>query len=452
MSVLSSDLTCSSSNNYDKIRSLFDEGSFVEIGKYVGGNDCAGVICGYGAVNGALTFAFSQNFSRNDGAFGENESGKICSLYDMAEKSGAPIVGIFSSAGVDISQGEKAMSAFGKFLSRISKLSGIVPQIAVIDGVCAGMMAVAASMFDIIIASEKSSIYTTPASALRFSGDNKAGTPMKALENGGIDIICPDPVAKAAELLYTLPQNNSQGLSYFTAADSLDRVTSDLDSIDSMRDVITELSDCGKFEELKKDCAPEVITGLSSIGYISTGIIATQRGAVISAKGARKIASFISFCDNFMIPVLTLIDAVAFENDIDPAIVARLSSVYASSSNAKVTVYLGKAYGSVFTVLGSGSLGADVTIASEKAEISVMTPDAAVEFLYGDEIDSPVKRSELKSQWIADRATPLSMASIGEIDSVIPSCEIRKYIISAFNMLSAKADGKVNRKHSKLPF
>ena len=442
----------SGSDAYSQLKRLFDEGSFAELGKFVCGDSPASIICGYGAVNGALTFAFAQDFSRESGAFGKNESDKVCSLYDMAEKCGAPVVGIFSSAGVRVLQGEVAMAAFGKFIARVNSLSGIVPQIAVVDGVCGGMMSVALSMFDVIITSDKASVYTTPSSVLKAKGNSGAGTPEKSLADGVADIICSDPVVKARDIVTALPQNNSQGLSYLDPGDSIDRITSDFDIVSDIRDVIKELADNGTFEELKNKCAPEIITGLASLGNITTGIIATERGAFISGKGVRKAAEFLSFCDNFMIPVLTLVDTAGFEEGIASVELARLGASYASSSNAKVTAYIGKAYGSAYTLFGSKSIGADVVFATKKAEISVMAPDTAVEFVYGDEINSPEIRAEKKKEWISSHAVPEAMASLGEIDDIVEPQQIRLRTISALLMLSEKADGKVLKKHSKLPF
>lgn len=449
---------------YDSLNALYDEGTFVELGAYVGKNAYAGVVCGYGAVNGALVFAFAQDQTRSVGAIGEDEAEKIVSLYGMAKKSGAPVVGIFNGAGAKVLEGTKALSAFGKIISVISEMSGIVPQIAVINGTCAGMSAVAASMFDIIMASDKASYFVNPPAVLKAKGGKDAGTVSSAAISGNIDIVTPEgeAVTKARELISVLPVNNRQGLAYSEAGDDSERLTPELEGMSSTADVVNTFADLGNFVELKSECAKEVAVGLASVGTITTGIVATKEGSYLTPAAARKIASFISFCDNYMIPVLTVVDTLG----IDPTVeaenaayapeLARLASAYASSDNAKVTLIKGKAYGAAFTLLGSKAVGADVVFALPSAEISVMEPDAAVQFVYGDEIkaaeDSVAKRKELTEKWIAENACATAAASKGDIDDVVSYELARAKVISAFMMLWSKADCNVLRKHSKLPF
>lgn len=446
---------------YDSLASLFDAGTFVELSAYAGGKEGANAVCGYGAIEYAPVFAFAQDFSRNKGAFGTAEAEKICALYDMAKKSGAPVVGIFSSAGARIDEGNYAMSAFGKVLAKINELSGIVPQIAVIDGICAGMSAVAASMFDVIVASEKGSFYMNPPFILKNLGDKEAGTVKKAAENGLCDIVCADTsaaIAKVRELLCLLPQNNSQGLAVSEAGDDLSRSVPELEGMTDPSEIAKVLSDCGRFEALKSTCAPEVVIGLAPMGNTTTGIVATASGATLTPKAARKISGFLSFCDNFMIPVLTLVDtkgvdlSVDAENAAYASELSRLASAYAASTNAKVTVVLGKAYGAAYTLLGSKAMGADVVYATEDAVISVMEPDAAVQFLYGDEIKTPEDRKARKTEWLEQNASAVAAAVTGDVDDVIAPADVRAKVVSAFQMLWAKADDSVSKKHSKLPF
>lgn len=446
---------------YARLAALFDEGTFSELSAYVGGPEYASVICGYGAVEGALTFAFAQDPGRDAGGVGSAEADKIASLYALAGKSGAPVVGIFASSGARIAQGNAAMAAFGRILSCVSRLSGIVPQIAVIDGVCAGMSAVAASMFDVIVANEQGHFYMNPPSVLKSKGDKAAGSVRSAAANGLCDIVCPDGVsaiAKVRELLSVLPQNDNQGLAYSQSGDDLSRLTPEIGGMSDPMAVITALTDCGNFLPFKADCAPEVITGLAPMGGTTTGVAALLAGGILTPKAARKIAGFLSFCDSFRIPFLTLVDTGGIDLSVDAenapyaSELSRLASAYASSTNAKVTVVLGKAYGAACTLLGSKAVGADLVYAVQSAEISVMEPAAAVQFLYGDEIHTPAERQARIAEWIADKASPAAAAAAGEVDDVIAPADVRAKVISAFMMLWAKAEGSVARKHSKLPF
>lgn len=446
---------------YSKLASLFDAGTFSELSAYVGGPEYASVICGYGAVEGALTFAFAQDPERDAGGVGSAEADKIAALYALAEKSGAPVVGIFASSGAKIAQGSAAMAAFGRILSCVSRLSGIVPQIAVIDGVCAGMSAVAASMFDVIVANAEGRFYMNPPSVLKAKGEKDGGSVAAAAAHGLCDIVCPDSesaIAKTRELLTVLPQNESQGLAYSEAGDDLSRQTPEISSLTDPMQIVTTLADCGRFLPFKADCAPEVITGLAPMGGTTTGVAALLSGASLTPKAARKIAGFLSFCDSFRIPFLTLVDTKGIDLSVDAenapyaSELARLASAYASSTNAKVTVVLGKAYGAAYTLLGSKAVGADLVYAAEGAQISVMEPAAAVQFLYGDAIHTPDERQAKIAEWKADQADPAKAAATGEVDDVIAPAEIRAKVISAFLMLWAKAEGSVSRKHSKLPF
>ena len=448
-----------------RLESIFDSGTFVELGAYVGKAAYAGVVCGYGAVNGALVFAFAQDITRAKGAIGEEEAEKIASLYDMAKKSGAPVVAVFEGAGAKVLEGTKALSAFGKIISKVSEISGIVPQIAVIKGVCAGMSAVAASMFDLIIASEDASFFINPPMLLKAKGEKDAGSVGSAASNGNIDIICQDgaqAIAKARELISMLPQNNAQGLAYGEAGDDAERLTPELEGMTSVRDIIATLADGDSFTEIKGHCAKEAICGFASLGTITTGVVALAEEAYLTPAASRKIASFVSFCDNYMIPVLTVVDTKGIDPSVDaenaayaPEL-ARLAHAYAASGNAKVTLICGKAYGAAFTLLGSKAAGADVVYALPGAEISVMEPDAAVQFVYGDEIknaeDSVAKRKELTEKWKTENACAEAAACKGDIDDVVDYSLARARIISAFMMLWAKADGKVLKKHTKLPF
>ncbi|MBQ8287628.1 MAG: hypothetical protein IJX76_02515 [Clostridia bacterium] len=450
---------------YEKLNLLFDEGTFVELGAYLSDKAYANVVCGYGAVDGALTFAFAQDFDRNKGALGTIESKKICDLYEQAKKCGAPVVGVFASAGAKIEEGAAALAAFGALLKKISDVSGVVPQIAVIDGVCAGLSATAASMFDLVIASEGASYYICPPNVQKNAGAEDAGTIKTAAQNGVIDVVCPDSasaMAQARALVAMIPQNNRQGLAYIEAGDDLCRATPEVAGAADAKALLDAVCDNGTYTLLKETCASEVAVALASLGSMTAGVIANNAGAALTPKAARKIAQFITFCDNFSIPVVTLVNTTGIDASVDAEAApdapeyARLAAAYAGATCAKVTAVVGKAYGAAFTLLGSRSVGADMVLALSTAEISVMEPDAAVQFMYGDEIkgaEDPVSlRAEKKKAWISDVASAEAAARAGEVDDVVAPEELRARIISACMMLWSKAEGDIRRKHSKLPF
>ncbi len=450
---------------YEKLNALFDEGTFVEFGAYLSDRAYAGVVCGYGAIDGALTFAFAQAYDRDKGALGAIESKKICDLYGQAKKCGAPVVGVFASAGAKIEEGATALAAFGALLKQISDLSGIVPQIAVIDGVCAGLSATAASLFDLVIAAEDASFYICPPNVQKNAGATDAGSIAAAAANGVIDVVCPDSasaLAAARALVGMIPQNNRQGLAYIEAGDDLCRATPEVASAKDAKTLLDAICDNGRYTLLKEACAPEVAVALASLGSMTAGIVACNKGQALTPKAARKIAQFITFCDNFSIPLVTLVDTVGIDASADAESApnapeyARLAAAYAGATCAKVTAVVGKAYGAAFTLLGSRSVGADVALALSTAQISVMEPDSAVQFLYGDEIktaDDPVAlRAEKKQTWLAEKASAEAAARAGEVDDVIAPEELRARIISACMLLWSKAEGEIRRKQSKLPF
>lgn len=447
---------------YDDISAILDaDSTFVELGAYVG-DSYASVVCGYGAVEGALTFVFAQDLNRDKGALGQAEVAKICSTYDMAIKSGAPIIGIWKSAGARIEEGEGALSAYGKLLAKVTKASGVIPQIAVVDGVCGGMSSAAVSMFDIIIASQDASFYVNPPFVLKNLGSKDAGTIKNAAKCGLVDIVCENgaaSLAKARELVQALPQNNAQGLVFVGGIeDDPSRPTPELESANDAHALLASIADCGSYTELKPDCAPEIVTALATVGFATVGVVATEHGKTLTPAASRKAASFISFCDNFMIPVVTLVDTEGIDLSVDAENAAyapelsRLAAAYAGSTNTKITAIVGKAYGAAYTLLGSKAVGADVVIATENAEISVMAPDAAVQFLYGDKIKTPADREARKNEWTEIHASAVAAASTGDIDDVVLAAELRARVISAINALWAKASGTACAKHSKLPF
>lgn len=450
---------------YEKLNALFDEGTFVELGAYLGSGTYAGVVCGYGAIDGALTFAFAQAYDRDKGAFGTLESRKITDLYDQAKKCGAPVIGVFASAGAKIEEGSKALAAFGNFLKKISEVSGVVPQIAVIDGVCAGLSATAASMFDLVIAAEDAKFYICPPSVQKNAGVADAGSIKVAAANGIVDIVCPDSasaIAKARELAASVPQNNRAGLTYIEAGDDMNRATPELASATDAKEILASIADNGVYTLLKETCAPEVAIAIASLGSMTAGVIVNNKGAALTPKAARKIAQFITFCDNFSIPMVTIVNTTGIdatvdaENAPDAPEYARLAAAYAGATCAKVTAVIGKAYGAAFTLLGSRSVGADLVLATTGAEISIMEPDAAVQFMYGDEIkayaDPVALRAEKKKIWLSEMASAEAAARAGDVDDVVAPEELRARIISACMMLWSKAEGDVRRKHSKLPF
>ncbi len=428
-----------------KIASLFDCDTFVEIGAYIKrcGADSAydGVICGYGSVSGKLAFAFVQDSDRTKGAFDEVGAKKIAMLYDMAIKNGAPVIGVFDSAGAAVLEGSAALSAYGSFMGCVAKASGIIPQIAIIDGVCTGLSLCTSAMFDIIIKVE-----------------NKAQTYISATAKNNEKALKPSIIAKdedeafatVRELVEILPQNNNDNACVMSGDDAGRPV-----AINGLtgKTLIEELCDNGKFIELCADAGKEIVCGLGFFGGVLCGVIASNNeanGGKLTCRGVKKASELISFCDRFNISLVTLVDSEGFSDNICSSAPATLVSAYANSTNAKVTVVCGKAYGAGFTLLGSKAIGADIEFATSNSTISVMSPESAVAFLMNDEITHEKSRAQVEAEWCEKYASAVCAAEKGDIDDVIAEDEIRARICASLYMLATKADKAPEKKHFKV--
>ena len=462
----------------ERIKSLFDEGTFVEIGTFAHSaaaelkgaeGELEGVICGYGAIDGRLVFAFAQDYSRMKGALGAMHARKIASLYDLALHNGAPVIGIFDSAGAFVLEGVEALAGYGKVMRCVADASGVIPQISIIAGPCGGAMAAIAEMFDIVIATKSSSLYVNPPFIVNnLDKSGSAGSPETAAANGLVAAVCDDDasaIAYVRRLLAYIPQNSADGTVYASTNDEINRLTPDVAAIISndgyaMTDVITAISDDAAFFELYAGYAPELVCGFVTLNGMVIGVVANQpsvNGGKLTPAAAEKAAKFISFCDCFAVPLLTLVDTEGYEvsaaaekADYSMAL-ARLAAAYSSSDNAKVTVVLGRAYGAAYTLMGSKSIGADIALAADCAKISAMPTASAVAFAWGDKVDDNAKRSELEAEWDAVMASPLAAAKAGEIDDIISLDELRQRTAAAFEMLSAKNTLKLKKRHANLP-
>ena len=431
-----------------RLASLFDAGTFVELGAYLKRSDSQdeleSVVCGYGSVGGALAFAFLQDSGRTKGAFGERHAKKIASLYALAVKNGAPIIGVFDSAGAVVYDGASALAAYGSLMKNISDASGIVPQIAVIDGVCGGASCVAASMFDFIVTVKGTSELFV--NAPFGGGKSDVATECTAYEAESET----DAFGFVKELIAQLPKNNADA-AICDVADNLNRKVSVAADYE-IGALLSSLADNGKFTRLYRDYTENAIFGFASFGGVLSGVIAcnpTNKG-IVDTKMARAAAKLIWFCDAFSIPVLTLVDSEGLDNEVKASELARLAMAYTSSECAKVTVVLGKAYGTAFTLLGSKSVGADMALALPTACISVLSPEASVAFVWNDRVGE-VSREELEKEWKEKCASAASACDAGEIDDVIEPSELRQRICAALAMLCAKAEGLPTRKHTALP-
>ena len=442
-----------------KIAALFDAGTFVETGAFMKrGNDLTGVVCGYGAVNGKLVYAFAQDSDRKKGAIDALQAEKIAMLYSMAQKNGAPVVGMFDSIGATVADGASVLSAYGKLLRVVSDASGIIPQIAIINGVCAGMAATVAAMFDVVVTIKgQSELYVNAP----FLAGKEIGTADYTSLNGLSSIAAEnegDAIAKAIKLVSMLPSNCEEGVTIEEITDDINRTVA-VEGL-SGKNLAEALCDAGSFLALGEAYATEMVTGLATFGGVTCGVVANDaavNGGVITCDGAKKAAKLVSFCDSFSIPVITLVDSLGVATGAEAegaplaAQLGKLAMAYATADTAKIGVVCGKAYGAAFTLMGSKALGADMVYALPTSEISVMAPESAVAFLWNDKITADTSRSDLVAKWTQECASPEAAAADGSIDDVVASLELRQRICAAVYMLMMKNAGTPARKHCNLP-
>ena len=419
---------------------IFDEGTFAEVGAFIGdGEEFCPVVTGYGAVDGMLVFAFSQDYSRLHGAMGKAHAKKICKSIEMALEVNAPVIGVFDSAGAKIDEGSDALNACGEVISSLAFSKGMIPTVAVVAGPCGGAGAVAASLCDVIIVAEKTgSLYMVPSSMLE---DKTLGKPEKLAETGVSAITAEDDVsaclAARAICRYFTPEmiTSDDGNRAFDAS-VFENPKYDVHS------VIGSLFDAGSFTELFAKRAPQMTVGLASMNGRVCGVVANNpsfKDGKMCPGACEKAVKLIKLCRTIDVPVVTLVDGVGVGTTDKMEIggvagkLAELAMAYSASAR-KVTVITGEAYGTAYSVLGSKALGADFVLALDRAKISPMNPVSAVEFL--GEVYDESKVKEIADKWASENASPLEAAKKGYVDDIIEASELRARVASVLEMFA----------------
>ncbi|MBR4622096.1 MAG: carboxyl transferase [Ruminococcus sp.] len=436
----------------DRLTYLFDEGNFTELDAYAAnGSELSGVITAFGYADGNPVYAFSQDVSVRGGAVTKLQADKIAKVYDLAAKTGVPVVGIYDSNGADLEDGFAAMQAYGELLLAASNLSGVVPQIAVAAGVCSGAAAMLAESADITILTKDAELYTAPNSSVTNSAENAA-------KNGTAALVCESDVAAvvaAKDILGRLPQNNLSPVPMyeFDAPATAFIKTAD-EAAKSICDKDTVL-------ELYPEYGTAAYTALASLSGSTVGVAATNKtDEKLTADDASKIARFVRFCDAFAIPVITLVDTEGFAADSETEAagavksMAKLAHAYAEATTVKIAVITGKAYGSAYIALAGKSANADVTIALTDAVITPLAPETAVEFLNHDALkgaaDLAAERKRLAAEYAAGCASAAAAAQKGAVDIVADAEGLRAAIAASADMLSGKRVSRLPKKHSNI--
>lgn len=464
-----------------RIESLLDESSFVEIGALVTARatdfnlkqtetPSDGVVTGYGVINGNLVYVYSQDASVLNGSVGEMHAKKIVGLYDLALKTGAPVIGLIDSAGLRLQEATDALNAFGEIYLKQTLASGVIPQITAVFGSCGGGLALIPTLTDFtFMEGSKAKLFVNSPNALdgnNISKCDSSSADFQSRESGIVDVVADEAeiFAKIRELVSLLPANNMDDASDAECTDDLNRVCADLaNCVGDTSIALSNIADDNAFFEVKENYAKDMVTGFIKLNGITVGCVANRTevynaegevdekfDAVLSAEGCEKASEFISFCDAFNIPVLSLTNVKGYkatmcsEKRIAKA-VAKLTYAFANATVPKVNVIIGKAYGSAYVAMNSKAIGADITIAWADAEIGSMDATLAAKIMYEGQGADVI--NEKAKEYAALQTSAAGAARRGYVDQIIEAADTRKYVIGAFEMLYTKRAQRPSKKH-----
>ena len=477
----------------ERLDLLFDEGSFVEIDVFVSHRcnnfDMAnthapgdGVVTGYGTVDGRLVFAYAQDFTVLGGSLGEYHAEKIVKVQNMALKMGAPIVGLNDSGGARIQEGVNALSGFGKIFYNNTISSGVIPQISVIMGPCAGGAVYSPAITDFIFMVDKTSqmFITGPQVIKTVTGEDisaeKLGGAMTHNSISGVAHFIgkddAETLAQVRDLLSYLPSNNLETAPVYATGDDSNRMIPEFNEIIpenpnkayDIYDIIKKLADNGAYYDVMPHYAKNIVTCFIRMDGQTVGVIANQpkfAAGCLDINASDKAARFIRRCDAFNIPLLTIEDVPGFLPGTDQeygGIIrhgAKMLYAYCEATVPKVTMILRKAYGGAYIGMCNKELGADMVLAWPSAQIAVMGAEGAANIVFKNDIkeaaDPIAKRQEKVAEYEEKFNNPYRAAEMGYVDDVIEPATARKRIISSFDMLASKRQSLPAKKHGNIP-
>lgn len=433
------------SKGYMRLQKLFDDATFTQVDAFAkseGGY--AEAVAGYGYINGTGVYAIAQNSDLSGGAMSQAQAAKIKKVYDLAQKTGVPVITIYDSIGGRLAEGSQLLTAYGEILKMSSALSGVIPQISVVLGPCLGTQALIAACGDVVIA----------AKGAEFSLDvNTGSTAEKAFENGTAHLLAEDEedaIAIARDVASMLPANNIETAAGFEFADASENVADNTPA----NDIPELVADDGSYLELSAAYGDDAVTALATLTGITVGFVSAG-AKILSGDACKKIARFVRFCDAFSIPVITFVDSEKF-CCIKSA--ARVSSAYAEATTAKISVITGEAYGALYVALAGTGSNADITFAYPNASVSPLNPYASAVIMLGDEIGKELKGSAnpqadkeaLVAKFKAENCSVFEAAANGYVEDVITPSATRAKLASALDMLIGKRVQRLPKKHNNL--
>lgn len=467
-----------------RIAKLLDENSFVELGSLVTARSTDfnltadktpsdGVIVGHGLIDENLVFVYSQDASVLGGTIGEMHAKKIASVYDMAMKMGAPVIGLLDCAGVRLQESVDALEGMGQIYAKQTAASGVVPQISAVFGSCGGGLAVASALCDFTyMETEKGRLFVNSPDAIADNNVSKCDTAkadFQAANTGVVDAAGTEDeiLAEIRELVTILPGCNEESGRVDECTDDLNRACESMESMKGdPRYFLSEIADDHNFVETKKGYAKDMVTGFIRLNGMTVGAVANRSkvydeegntaeefDGTLSAMGCKKAAAFVKFCDAFGIPVLTLtnvkgLKATACSEKNLAREMAALTYAFADATVPKVNVITGEAFGSAYVTMNSKAIGADMVYAWPEAEIGMMAADMAAKIMYTDADADTLKAKTEEYKEL--QSSPLSAAGRGYVDTIIEPADTRKYVIGAFEMLFTKREERPSKKHGTI--
>ncbi len=477
----------------ERLAKLLDEGSFQELDALVthhvtdfGLDQRAylgdGVVTGYGTIEGRLVYVFAQDFTVMGGSLGQAHAAKIVKVQELAMKAGAPIIGINDSGGARIQEGILSLGGYAEIFLNNTLASGVIPQISVIMGPCAGgaVYSPALTDFTFMVKGASHMFITGPQVIKAVTHEEVSfedlGGAMVHNANSGVAHFAAENeeqcLASVRRLMSYLPQNNMEDAPAITPKDNPARAEAALDTLVpdnanepyDVKQVIKHVVDLGSFFEVQEFFAPNVVVGFARLDGMVVGVVANQpaqMAGVLDINASTKAARFVRFCDAFNIPLVTFEDVPGFMPGVAQehgGIIrhgAKLIYAYCEATVPKLTVILRKAYGGAYIVMSSKHIRGDFNVAWPNAEIAVMGPEGAVNIIYRKDLEAAADPEALRQQLIAEYrekfANPFLAASYGYVDAVIEPSQTRAVLINALRMLQNKRDTNPPKKHSNMP-
>lgn len=475
----------------ERVETLLDEGTFVEVDRFVVHREDSaglkkilgdGVITGFGTIEGRKVYVFSQDFTVYGGSLSGGHASKICKIMDLAIKAGCPVIGLNDSGGARIQEGVESLGGYAEIFWRNTQASGVIPQISAILGPCAGGAVYSPAITDFIFMAENTSyMFVTGPDVIKavtheeVSKEDLGGAGTHGSKSGVSHFTYANELAAingVRELVAYLPANNLDGAPAIETNDPTDRACEKIRALIpdnskkpyDMREVIGDVVDEGKFMEVHREFAGNIVVGFARIGGKTVGVVGNQPQVLagcLDINGSTKGARFVRFCDAFNIPLVTFVDVPGFlpgtSQELGGIIRhgAKLLYAYAEATVPKVTVITRKAYGGAYDVMASKHIRADFNFAYPGAEIAVMGAEGAVNILYRRELDAAKNPEAERAKLIADYqeklANPYKAAELGYIDAIIEPKDTRKLIAQTLDMLKGKREAGPKRKHGNIP-